>query len=109
MTKKEKEKPKGNPNGAFQLSRDLLKAMMGSEVYNNARENKYFAFDIMVGMAEFTAEVLKGLEVSTPKGKTIYDFYVNELLPSSFKLGEKIFESSPDIQTLLSQQTNVAS
>ena len=104
MTKEEKLK-KGHPEYAYELFQDLFNTFKESKVLITSPTNKYFAFDIMCGIAEFTSAVLKAMIKSSNTGDKIFDFYVRELLPSSFKLSEELFDDIPTMPTINAETT----
>ena len=105
---KEKEKPKGNPDEAYELFTDLFTTFKESKIVISAPTNRHFAFDIMCGIAEFTSVVLKTLVRSSGAGDKIFDFYAKELLPSSYKLSEDLFEDIPPIMPVINTDTTVS-
>ena len=84
MTEQTKKSPKGDPENAFKLSEELLTALLESELYKKGKSNPLIAFDIMIGIAEFSVWIVKALCISSNAGDTFIDLYMDEILPTIF-------------------------
>ena len=92
MSKQEERKQAGGPECAFKLSQDLSKTLRKSEAFNSASNDSSFTFDIMAGIANFTAGILKALDLSLNPSKSICDYYIEEMLPRAFKEIDKTLD-----------------
>ena len=75
----EKEIPK-NTVLVYRLAHDLLKAFYESELCKKGKENKFFPFDIMLGIGVFTHHILKALELSSKVKTDFHRVYSEEVL-----------------------------
>lgn len=78
--KTDRSKTPGNPEEAFSLATNLVRAFRESKLYKQGSSSHHFAFDVMVGIAYFTSIVLKTLEVSAPSKIDICKIYSEEIL-----------------------------
>ena len=96
MTQTKEKKLAGSPENAYDLFVDLFTAFRESKVMTTGMNNKAFAFDAMCGIAEFTSAVLRAMgRASKESEDRIFEFYRNELLPSSYKLSDDLFADLP--------------
>ena len=84
MTEQTKKSPKGDPENAIKLSEELLTTLLESELYKKGKSNPLIAFDIMMGIAEFSVWIVKALCASSKAGDTFKDLYMDEILPTIF-------------------------
>ena len=83
---------KGRPEESYQLSKDLLKTFMSSDLYKSGQNNKLLAFDAMMGIADFTANILGALSRSSMLGDMVDELY-SEILSQTLKDTKKFMDS----------------
>ena len=79
MTEQNKKKM-GNPEEAHRLSLELMHTLRDSDSFKHLGENKYAIFDILIGIAYFTENVLSAMEVSANHKVDMHKFYINDIM-----------------------------
>ena len=75
------------------LAQDLLEAYRKSTLFKTGKTNKEIEFDSTMGIALFTAHILKAIDSSMGNDGRFYDFYMEHILPSNIEMVKSIYNN----------------
>ena len=85
----DKKKFDGRPEESFALTQDLFDAFKESELFKHVNDNPKFVFDALVGVASFTAILLKALNECMSKDSDVINLYNSFILPMTCSMATK--------------------